>query len=100
MLLGEGAYGNVYLVRYKDNKKLYTIIIFKRKKPEKSFKNWAWNFSQNSKTVKFPFYDKKYLYIETEFVQDINFFQTNIEKKEGRLDLETTKFYAIELLLH
>ena len=32
-------------------------------------------------------------------MQDINFFQTNIEKKEGRLYLETTKFYAIELLL-
>ena len=106
-MIGKGGYGSVYLARYKENNKLYAIKLIKR---EGSLEN----ASKNERDIlvkianidnpfllkiKFAFCDKNYLYIGTEFVQGGSLIGHMLLKENGRLDLEATKFYAIELLL-
>ena len=105
-VLGKGGYSTVYLVRKKDNKKLYSMKTLK-----KSFikSNNQINQTLSEKRILskinspfivklfYSFQDKEYLYFLLEFIQGGDlFFHLN---KNKHLSEKTTIFYSAQIVL-
>jgi len=105
-VIGEGGYGKVFLVKKKDNAKLYAL-----KKVKKKLFNNALRLKDviNEKnimirsfhpfTVKlyFTFQDKKNLYYVMEYVEGGVLFK--YIREQGRLSENVTKFYVAQVIL-
>ena len=104
--IGSGSFGNVYLVRYKKDQKIYALkvlykSIIKQKRQETHTINERILMSHldNPLMVKMYccFQDEKHLYFLMEFVQGGELFYHL--RQEFRFDDDKTRFYIAELIL-
>ncbi len=105
-LLGKGSFGEVYLVKLKQNNKIYAMKILDKYNVRESRQVEHTKIERDLlvKTncpfivnIKFAFQDKENLYIITEFMQGGElFFHLH---KEKRFDNEKAKFYIVEIIL-
>ena len=105
-IIGSGSFGNVYLVRYKKDQKIYAMkvlykSIIKQKKQEKQTINERILMSKINNPLMVKLYccfqDEKHLYFLMEFIQGGELlFHLRLET---RFDDEKTRFYIAELIL-
>jgi len=105
-VLGKGGYSTVYLVRKKDNKKLYSMKTLKKSFIKSNNQvNQTLSEKQILATINSPFIvklfysfqDKEYLYFLLEFTQGGDlFFHLN---KNKHLSEKTTVFYSAQIVL-
>ena len=105
-MLGKGAYGTVYLVQYRENKKYYAMKVLKKDliKKLKQTKNTKTEREILEK-ISHPFIISLYhafqnsdgLFMVTEFLQGGDLFF--LLKKHGTFTIDQIRFYSAEIIL-